>query len=222
MSQPNPLFDQAGHTVLIADDHPLVRGALAQAVRQSLGVSEILEAGDYRQCRDVLGGRPQIDLVLLDLDMPGMNGFEGLVSLRKDYPGVPVVIVSAAREPETMLQVVELGASGFLPKSASLEVIGEALRTVVGGEVWLPAEAHHAHLDGGAKDITERLAKLSAQQLRVLSLICDGKLNKQIAFELAIGEQTVKDHITEIFRKLGVATRVQAAMLARRFMRAER
>jgi DNA-binding NarL/FixJ family response regulator len=99
MSQPNPLFDQAGHTVLIADDHPLVRGALAQAVRQSLGVSEILEAGDYRQCRDILGGRPQIDLVLLDLDMPGMNGFEGLVSLRKDYPGVPVVIVSARASP---------------------------------------------------------------------------------------------------------------------------
>jgi DNA-binding NarL/FixJ family response regulator len=222
MSMPGSLFDQAGHSVLIADDHPLVRGALAQAVRQSLGVAEILEAGDFRQCREILAGRPEIDLVLLDLDMPGMNGFEGLAALRKEFPTVPVVIVSAAREPETMLQAVELGASGFLPKSASLEVIGEALRTVVGGEVWLPPEANHGQLDGEAKDVTERLAKLSVQQLRVLSLICDGKLNKQIAYELAIGEQTVKDHITEIFRKLGVATRVQAAMLARRFMRAER
>jgi DNA-binding NarL/FixJ family response regulator len=222
MPPPTALFDQDGHAVLIADDHPLVRGALGQALRQSLGVAEVLEAGDLPQCRDVLAARPEIDLVLLDLDMPGMNGFAGLVALRKEFPTVPVVIVSAAREPETMLQVVELGASGFLPKSASLEVIGEALRTVVGGEVWLPPEASQAQLDGEAKDVTERLSKLSAQQLRVLSLICDGKLNKQIAYELAIGEQTVKDHITEIFRKLGVATRVQAAMLARRFMRAER
>jgi DNA-binding NarL/FixJ family response regulator len=222
MSQAGALFERAGHAVLIADDHPLVRGALAQAVRQSLGAAEVAEAGDLAQCREALARRAEIDLVLLDLDMPGMNGFEGLVALRKEFPSVPVVIVSAAREPETMLQAVELGASGFLPKSAPLETIGAALRAVMEGEVWLPPEAQQGRLDDAARDVSERLARLSAQQLRVLALICEGKLNKQIAFELSIGEQTVKDHITEIFRKLGVATRVQAAMLARRFMRAER
>lgn len=202
-------------SVVIADDHPMVRRALAEALSQVLGAGcRAIEAGSLAAARAALetGG---IDLLLLDLYMPGMNGALGLAGLRADFPAVPVLVVSALDDPSTIRQVVEFGASGFLPKSAPLDAIGEAVGAVLAGELWLPASADEP-LSAPGIDIAARVADLTPQQYRVLELLSEGKYNKQIAFELGVTEATIKAHLSQIFRKLGVRSRTQAVILARR------
>jgi DNA-binding NarL/FixJ family response regulator len=201
--------------VLIADDHPMVRRALAEALKEAIdGGFRVVEAGSVSAARVALE-RSDIDLLLLDLNMPGMNGVLGLAALRTDFPAVPILVVSAIEDPSTMREVVEVGASGFLPKSSPIHAIGEAVKAVLAGDIWLPKSAEGGRLDTGT-EIAARIAELTPQQRRVLVLLSEGKLNKQIAFELEVTEATIKAHITQIFRKLGVHSRTQAVIVARR------
>jgi DNA-binding NarL/FixJ family response regulator len=200
--------------IVIADDHPMVRRALAESLTEVRKAHyRIAEAGSVRAVREVLQ-RGGIDLLLLDLNMPGMDGLLGLSALRSDFPAVPILVVSAIEDPAIARQAIELGAAGFLPKSSPVSSIGAAVEAVLAGDLWLPAE-----LAGGAEsangDTSARVSELTPQQRRVLILLSEGKLNKEIAFELGVTEATVKAHVTQILRKLGVHTRTQAAMVAR-------
>ena len=199
--------------IVIADDHPLVRRALAEALTEILGAgSEIVEVGSLDEARTVLDDRTA-DLLLLDLLMPGMSGLAGLTELRAVHPSVPILVVSANEDPVVMHRAVELGASGFLPKSAPVGAIGEAVAAILAGDVWLPESAAEPLSDAGT--IIDRVRELTPQQQRVLMLLTDGKPNKQIAYELAVTEATVKAHLSQIFRKLGVHSRTQAVISAR-------
>jgi DNA-binding NarL/FixJ family response regulator len=205
----------AAYQILIADDHPLFRSALHQALTLGLGQqAQLVEAASIAELEAQLVHKNDWDLVLLDLNMPGAYGFSGLVLLRGQYPQIPVVMVSAQEEAAVVQRAREFGASGFIPKSSDLETIQQAVRLVLDGDVWWPAQgAGEVKLSEEAKAAKAGLASLTPQQFRVLTMVCDGLLNKQIAYELSVSEATVKAHVTAIFRKLGVRTRTQAALL---------
>ena len=194
---------------LIADDHPMVRDALASALAQAFGGARIETAGSLPQAQAALGRDPETDAVLLDLDMPGMDGFTGLALLRSQHPTVPIIVVSAAREHSVPRRVYELGASAFIEKSASLEEIAETVRGVLDGEIFAPPDAAEP------SSFAQRASQLTPQQWRVLALMVQGDQNKQIAHKLGVGEATVKAHVTVILRKLGVRSRTQAVIEAR-------
>ena len=205
----------AAYQILIADDHPLFRIALQQALSSGLaGQVELAEAASIAELEARLSEKRDWDLVLLDLNMPGAHGFSGLVLLRGQYPQIPVVMVSAQEEVSVVSRSRDFGASGFIPKSSSLEQIQQAVRAVLDGDLWWPSLSVEAQaLTAEAKAASEGLASLTPQQFRVLTMVCDGLLNKQIAWELSVSEATIKAHVTAVFRKLGVRTRTQAAML---------
>ncbi|MFC3609524.1 response regulator transcription factor ErdR [Stutzerimonas tarimensis] len=205
----------AAYEILIADDHPLFRSALQQALTVGLGSeANLSEAASIAELESRLAELADLDLVLLDLNMPGAYGFSGLVLLRGQYPHIPVVMVSAQEEPSVVARAKEFGASGFIPKSSSLETIQEAVRAVLDGDLWWPTEIlDGAQVSDEAKVVSAGLSSLTPQQFRVLTMVCDGLLNKQIAYELNVSEATIKAHVTAIFRKLGVRTRTQAALL---------
>ncbi|WP_296178606.1 response regulator transcription factor ErdR [Pseudomonas sp. UBA1879] len=203
------------YEILIADDHPLFRSALHQALSLGLGPdARLVEAESIADLETRLTEKADWDLVLLDLNMPGAYGFSGLVLLRGQYPQVPVVMVSAQEEAAVVVKSREFGASGFIPKSSSLETIQQAVRTVLDGDVWWPSQVNESvSVSPEAKAASEGLASLTPQQFRVLTMVCEGLLNKQIAYELSVSEATIKAHVTAIFRKLNVRTRTQAALL---------
>jgi DNA-binding NarL/FixJ family response regulator len=203
------------YEILIADDHPLFRSALHQALSLGLGPdARLVEAESIADLEARLTEKADWDLVLLDLNMPGAYGFSGLVLLRGQYPQVPVVMVSAQEEAAVVVKSREFGASGFIPKSSSLETIQQAVRTVLDGDVWWPSQVNESvSVSPEAKAASEGLASLTPQQFRVLTMVCEGLLNKQIAYELSVSEATIKAHVTAIFRKLNVRTRTQAALL---------
>jgi DNA-binding NarL/FixJ family response regulator len=202
--------------LLIADDHPLFRLALVQAVRDLLPDAEIAEADTLMAARAVLAGT-EIDLVLLDLHMPGNRGLMGLVELRAEYPSVAVVLISANDDPQVVRRALDHGAAGYIPKRADLGAIKTGLTAVLNCEEYVPAElrAAVAAARGGGADheLARRLSSLTPQQLRVLVLVAEGQLNKQIADALSIQERTVKAHLTTIFEKLGVRNRTQASAI---------
>lgn len=202
-------------TFVVADDHPMVRDALGTALRQSFADARVIAVASMAEAVEVVERDSEIDAVLLDLDMPGMDGLTGLARLRAAYPSLPVVIVSATRDGRVMRRTMDLGASAFMPKSASLEDIGNVVKAVLRGEIFMPPEAEAADPDEEAADFARRAAQLTPQQWRVLALMAQGRLNKQIAFELSVGEPTVKAHVTTILRKLGVRSRTQAVILSR-------
>lgn len=203
------------HSIIIADDHPLFRDALRQALETSAGSLQIAEAGSLEEVAQVLERQGEIDLVLLDLAMPGVKGFSGLMYLRAQYSDIPVVIISATEDPAVIRRCIEFGASGFIPKSVGADTIRAAIETVLQGGVWVPAD-----LDLCAGDEAElsalvtRLATLTPQQVRVLMMLSEGLLNKQIAYELDVSEATVKAHVSAILQKLGVESRTQAVIAA--------
>ena len=205
----------AAYEILIADDHPLFRSALQQALTLGLGPDvRLVEAASIAELEARLTEKGDWDLVLLDLNMPGAYGFSGLVLLRGQYPQVPVVMISAQEEAAVVSRAREFGASGFIPKSSPLATIQEAVRQVLDGDIWWPAQTFEsASVSVEARAASEGLASLTPQQFRVLTMVCEGLLNKQIAFELNVSEATIKAHVTAIFRKLGVRTRTQAALL---------
>lgn len=205
--------------LLIADDHPLYRQALTQAVRGVLPEAEIDEAADLPSTLRALNARPDTDLVLLDLHMPGSHGLMGLVSLRAEHPGVAVVMISAHDDPATIRRALAYGATGYLTKRADLDTLQTGLRAVLDCEEWLPPSLRDAVAalppSAGDRDTAARLAALSPQQFKVLTRVADGRLNKQIADELGIQERTVKAHMSAIFEKLAVRNRTQAGVLLR-------
>ncbi|CAD5108326.1 response regulator transcription factor ErdR [Zestomonas carbonaria] len=205
----------AAYEILIADDHPLFRSALQQALTLGLGPDvRLVEVASIAELEARLGEKADWDLVLLDLNMPGAYGFSGLVLLRGQYPQIPVVMISAQEDASVVARSREFGASGFIPKSSSLETIQEAVRQVLDGDAWWPPQTHEvAGVSAEAKAASAGLASLTPQQFRVLTMVCEGLLNKQIAYELNVSEATIKAHVTAIFRKLGVRTRTQAALL---------
>ncbi|SCW97506.1 MULTISPECIES: response regulator transcription factor ErdR [unclassified Pseudomonas] len=205
----------ATYEILIADDHPLFRSALHQAVTLGLGPDvRLTEVASIAELEVQLTAKSDWDLVLLDLNMPGAYGFSGLVLLRGQYPQIPVVMVSAQEEASVMVKAREFGASGFIPKSSSLEMIQKAVKAVLDGDACWPPQAFEAvSVSEEAKAASAGLASLTPQQFRVLTMVCEGLLNKQIAYELNVSEATIKAHVTAIFRKLNVRTRTQAALL---------
>lgn len=200
--------------IIIADDHPLFRAALRQAVNQAVPDALTVEVESIKALQDAVDAHPDADLVLLDLNMPGAHGFSGLVFMRGQYPGLPVVVVSGSEELQVMRRSIDYGASGFIPKSAPLPTITQAIQDVLGGDVWLPAGVAERieRLQGDTTDFSEKLASLTPQQFRVLGMLAEGLLNKQIAYDLEVSEATIKAHITAVFRKLGVRNRTQAVI----------
>lgn len=206
--------------VVIADDHPLVRDALRSAVNFACQVEQVFEAGSLDEVTGILQTRGPVDLVLLDVQMPGMNGLAGLLTLRKTFPATPVVIVSASEDCRLMREAVQSGAVGFIPKSTPRDAFAAALRRVMDGDVYVPEAAGDpmapTEEDAEAAEIARRLATLTAQQMRVLEMLGTGKLNKEIAFDLKITETTVKAHVSAILQKLKVYSRTQAVVFANR------
>lgn len=204
------------HRVIVADDHPLFREALVGRVRRLLPSAGIAEVADLPALQAALAGQDDIDLLLLDLNMPGAEGLSALVHARALAPGTAVVVVSAMDDPAVMDRAMGLGAAGFLSKSADLKQVGDTLARVLSGDIVLPAA-----LSGGAgpalneaeANAARRIAQLSPQQYRIATMLAAGRLNKQIAWDLGITEATVKVHMSTILRKLGAQNRTQVALL---------
>ena len=208
--------------VLIADDHPLVLGALRHAVEGAVSPVTVVEAQNFESLSKALGAGPAIDLALLDLSMPGVRGYSGLMFVRAEYPAVPVVVVSANEERATIRNCLDFGAAGFIPKSTGVDAMRAAIRAVLAGGRWTPPSYDEAAPpDAAASALVARLATLTPQQVRVLMMLNQGLLNKQIAYELSVSEATIKAHVSAILQKLGVESRTQAVILAAKIERAE-
>ena len=197
----------------MADDHPMFRMAVRHALDQLLVGGQMIEVASQSALESALAENPELDLVLLDLTMPGATGFSSLILLRSEQPDLPVIIVSSNDQPRTMRRAEQFGAAGFVPKSAPVEQLAEAVSEVLAGNQWFPM--HEAEHDQQDAVLAVRLARLTPQQLRVLMLLAEGLLNKQIAAELKLSENTVKIHVTAILAKLDCRSRTQAALLAK-------
>jgi len=201
--------------LVIADDHPLFRGALREAVSTLFTDVDIAEAGSFDDVSKLLERGGDVDLILLDLTMPGVRGFSGLMYLRAQYPSVPVVVVSANDDPAVIRRCMDFGASGFIPKTLGIDAIRAAIARIFEGGVWTPPDIDlGAGSDAETADLLARLASLTPQQVRVLMMLSEGLLNKQIAYELSVSEATVKAHVSAILQKLGVESRTQAVIAA--------
>ena len=203
------------YRLVIADDHPLFRGALREAVAGLFADVDIAEAGSFDDVAKLLDRGGDVDLILLDLSMPGVRGFSGLMYLRAQYPSVPIVVVSANDDPAVIRRCMDFGASGFIPKTLGIEAIRGAIARVFEGGVWTPPDINlEADSDTETANLLTRLASLTPQQVRVLMMLSEGLLNKQIAYELSVSEATVKAHVSAILQKLGVDSRTQAVIAA--------
>jgi DNA-binding NarL/FixJ family response regulator len=209
------LADTAHYRFVIADDHPLFRGALREAVSGLFKQVEIGEAGSFEDVAALLDRGGDVDLILLDLSMPGVRGFSGLMYLRAQYPSLPIVVVSANDDPAVIRRCMDLGTSGFIPKTLGIEEMRAAIKRVLDGGVWTPPDVDlSAGSDAETATLMARLASLTPQQVRVLMMLSEGLLNKQIAYELSVSEATVKAHVSAILQKLGVESRTQAVIAA--------
>ncbi|HJL53735.1 MAG TPA: response regulator transcription factor [Arenicellales bacterium] len=204
-------------TVLIADDHPLVREALQQVVVEAFPGASTIEASDLQSSISIAVGNDVVDLILLDLDMPGMEGFTGLVSLRNQLPATPVIIVSAENSHEAIAEAATLGAAGFIIKSQPRQVMVSALQRVMNGDLIFPDEQSiqetQPHSPGAKKRFQAAVSTLTVQQSKVLELLVKGMANKRIAYELGVTESTVKSHVSAILRKLKLNSRTQIALM---------
>ena len=202
--------------LMIADDHPLFRGALREAVSGLFEKPDIAEAGSFEDVTRQLERGAEIDLILLDLSMPGVRGFSGLMYLRAQYPSVPIIVVSANDDPAVIRRCMDFGASGFIPKTLGVEAMRVAIARVLEGGVWTPPDIELGPSDAPTAGMIARLALLTPQQVRVLMMLSEGLLNKQIAYELGVSEATIKAHVSAILQKLGVESRTQAVIAAAR------
>lgn len=201
--------------VLIIDDHPLFREALSAAVSQAYPTVRSKEVSNIEDALRVLESDRDYDIALLDLNIPGVHGFEGLLQLRALHPRLPILVVSGLENEQIIDEAITYGAAGFLPKSLGREVLATAINSIMAGDVYVPEGllSNNDSDSGSAKaDIIERLLSLTPQQLRVLFMLREGLLNKQIAYELDVGATTVKKHVSEILRKLRVHSRTQAVI----------
>lgn len=198
--------------IVIVDDHPLFRGALSQALGTSIEGAQIVEAGSLDELIALLATDDAIDLILLDLTMPGVQGLSGLLFMRAEHPQIPIVIVSASEDATTIRRAIEFGASGYIPKSLAVEQMRHAVGQVLEGAVWTPPEIDIGQADKASGDALARLSTLTPQQVRVLMMLGEGLLNKQIAYRLGVSEATIKAHVSAILQKLGVDSRTQAVI----------
>jgi DNA-binding NarL/FixJ family response regulator len=206
---------EPSYRFVIADDHPLFRGAMREAVSGLFADATITEAGSFDDASALLDRESDVDLVLLDLAMPGVRGFSGLMYMRAQYPSVPVIVVSANDDPAVIRRCMEFGASGFIPKTLGVEAMRTAIARVLEGGVWTPPDVDlKAGTDAETADLMGRLATLTPQQVRVLMMLSEGLLNKQIAYNLSVSEATVKAHVSAILQKLNVESRTQAVIAA--------
>lgn len=203
---------------IIADDHPLFRMALQQAIAEVIG-DEVRFTEDFEQTIEALSKQENTDLLFLDLKMPGNDGLTGLMNIISSFPNLSVIIVSAEESVQVIHKVMEMGACAFIPKSSSLDKMAEAVEHVLNGEFWVP---DYINLDAientdtqnaDIKESLSRLAQLTPNQLKVLKMMADGLLNKQIAYELSISESTVKQHSSQVLKKLGLNNRTQAGVI---------
>ena len=206
-------------TALIVDDHPLFCDALSMTLKAAAGVLEVRTADCLEKALALLAEGLRPDVVVLDLNLPDVSGLDGLVRVTKTAGKTPVIVVSSMADRRIIASAIKAGAAGFVPKHSQREVFRAAFDTLARGDVFVPEGVDldadpHAPVDG-REEAVERLALLTRQQAAILQLICAGKLNKQIAFELAIAETTVKAHVTAIMRKLGVLSRTQAVLMAK-------
>ncbi|BDU37543.1 response regulator [Vibrio nigripulchritudo] len=205
---------------LIADDHPLFRDALVSVIRSKFQDCTIHQTEDVATTLDYVRDHTDTDLVLLDLNMPGMEGLNGLLELRNQAPSIPVAIISAETNKQTILQTMAYGAIGFISKSSPREEMSNAFSQIINGDVYLPANIIRATEEN--KPVNQRTSKpafsadmlntLTRRQLLVLKSMSQGSANKQIAYDLNISETTVKSHVSAILKKLGVHNRIQAVV----------
>ncbi len=205
----DPAVPPGGRTILIADDHPLFRQALKLAVSRAAPDATVIEAGQLGEAIDATRAAGRLDLILLDLRMPGSEGFAGVALLHAERPATPIVVISSADENEAAPRARAYGAVGFVSKTADLAMLENVVARALAGEIdpiprALPAD-----------DLSSRVATLTPTELKVLLGVCAGRLNKQVAFDLGISEATVKGHMTAILRKLEVQNRTQAVLAAR-------
>jgi DNA-binding NarL/FixJ family response regulator len=204
--------------LLVIDDHPLVQKGVAAAL-QSLGQdTRVLSARDGEEGMSLANANPDLDLVLVDLALPGMSGFGLITRLHERNPSLPVVVLSALDEPDNVRLAINAGAMGFVPKSAGSHVLLDALKDVLEGNISVPESAQGgSYLDSDEPaQLPPDVSHFTARQIEVLTGVCEGKTNKQVATELGLSEKTVKAHVTAIFKILGVENRTQAVLTARR------
>lgn len=203
----------------IADDHPLFRKALLEVINRNFSNATISESSDLDSTLTAMHDNPDIDLLMLDLHMPGSQDLFGLIMVREKFPSIPVTVISASEQPNIINRAIGHGASGYIPKSASAQTLNEAIKTLTEGERWLPPNIKStlSPLSHEEKSLAAKIAALTPQQYRVLCYLREGWLNKQIGYELGVTEATIKAHITAIFRKLGVSNRTQAGIALSQF-----
>ncbi|RUO32795.1 response regulator transcription factor [Aliidiomarina sanyensis] len=204
--------------LLIADDHPLFREALQGALANHFSDLQIREADSLESTLDALATDDDIDLLLLDLHMPGAGDLYGLIRIRNDYPLLPIAVISGAEDVQVIGRCMGFGALGFIPKSMPSNQIAQAIASILDGDEWVPESVREqlAEVSQEDKELAEKIADLTPQQYKVLYYVHEGLLNKQIAYQLGITEATVKAHMTAIFRKLDVYNRTQAVLIAER------
>ena len=209
------------YKILIADDHPLFREAITNVISDGFPGSEVMETADLDSALALTQTHDDLDLILLDLNMPGMHGLNGLINLRNEAPTIPVVIVSAEQDKQIVLQAITYGAVGFITKSSPRAQMTEAIEQILNGNVYLPSDIIRAQRPGTRRSMNnapsfppELLQALTRKQLLVLERMTKGESNKQIAYTLEIAETTVKAHVSAILRKLNVHNRVQAILSA--------
>lgn len=203
-----------GANIIIADDHPLFRTALKGSLLSYMPDATIIEAGDLVSLQGCVEENEQADLILLDLHMPGAEGFSSIIFLNSHFPNIPIIVISAHEESDIIRRAIDHGANGFLPKSSSVESIYEAIDEVLKGGIWVPSHVSDEHgIADEELNAADAIASLTPKQFRVASMVSQGLLNKQIAFELNVTEATVKAHMTEIFRKLSIHSRTQVVMI---------
>lgn len=198
--------------IIVADDHPLFRQALLETLRSKLTHTQWLEAENVNELNTLLTANTDADLLLLDLNIPGAHGFNTLIHVRRHFPQIPVVVVSAYDDVDTISSAMEHGSSGFVPKSTPVETIFFAINEVFSGKIWTPPSFSAQTVQSGKSDIAERIASLTPQQYKILMMFAEGLLNKQIAYDLHVSEATIKAHATAIFKKLNVRNRTQAVI----------
>ena len=207
--------------VIIADDHPLFRTALKQAIVECIEDDESLEVDNFNDLLKAVSLNNSLEIVFLDLHMPGNDGFTGLTQLQNHFPDIVVIMVSSDDNSETMQKAINFGAAAFIPKSADLATIAQAIDTVLTGGIWLPKNIEFnadQKIDLAHQKLAKQLSQLTPQQYIVLTQIADGQLNKQIAYDLNIKETTVKKHVSAILLKLEVNNRTLAGLAYQQLM----
>lgn len=210
------------YQILVADDHPMIREAISSAIVSSFEGATVAETEDLPGALQYAEDNPDTDLILLDLNMPGMDGLNGIITLRTKHPDIPVVILSAENEKNVVLKAVTYGAVGFITKSMPREKITEAISQILDGQIYLPPDIIRkaGETGGSAGDPSGRvdpdlISTFTRRQLLVFEHMAKGQSNKEIGYELNIAETTVKAHVSAILRKLKVHSRLKAILCAR-------